>query len=158
MKNLSSWLISFFIIGFWIFRVVVAIMAQLNLSFMVTPIDLTTEIILLFAVIICIPFIYKRKMIGGIIYLGLYGWYFGQDILNSIINITNGETITAAEGFSLFISLIGIILAVVNIFDILLDKGRKANPIDKKTDWFYKNKEFDRKLDDRADKNNYRTM
>lgn len=28
----------------------------------------------------------------------------------------------------------------------------------KKTDWFYKNEEFDRKLDDRADKNNYRTL
>ena len=44
------------------------------------------------------------------------------------------------------------------LLDLLLDKNRKENPKDKKTDWFYKNEEFDRKLDDRADKNNYRTM
>ena len=25
-------------------------------------------------------------------------------------------------------------------------------------DWFYKNEQYDRKLDDRADKNNYRTL
>ena len=30
--------------------------------------------------------------------------------------------------------------------------------VDKKTDWFYKNEQFDRKMDDRADKNNYRTL
>ena len=41
---------------------------------------------------------------------------------------------------------------------VLLDKNRKNNPKDKKTDWFYQNEEFDRKLDDRADKNNYRTL
>ena len=34
----------------------------------------------------------------------------------------------------------------------------KNNPKDKKTDWFYDNEQFDRKLDERADKNNYRTM
>ena len=38
------------------------------------------------------------------------------------------------------------------------DKNRKAHPKDKKTDWFYKNEQYDRKLDERADKNNYRTM
>jgi len=41
---------------------------------------------------------------------------------------------------------------------LLLDKGRKANPKDKKTDWFYNNEQFDRKLDERSDKNNYRTL
>jgi len=30
--------------------------------------------------------------------------------------------------------------------------------VDKQTDWFYKNKEYDRKLDERADKNQYRTL
>ena len=44
------------------------------------------------------------------------------------------------------------------LFDLIIDKSRKANPKDKKTDWFYKNEQFDRKLDERADKNNYRTL
>ena len=50
------------------------------------------------------------------------------------------------------------VLAIAVLLDLLVDKNRKLNPKDKKTDWFYKNEEYDRKLDDRADKNNYRTL
>lgn len=39
---------------------------------------------------------------------------------------------------------------------MLVDKTRSVYPTDKKTDWFYKNKEFDRKLDERVDQNQYR--
>ena len=39
---------------------------------------------------------------------------------------------------------------------MLVDKGRKANPKDKKTDWFFKNSDYDRKYDDRADRNEYK--
>ena len=63
-----------------------------------------------------------------------------------------------AENMGLMISMLGIILPLAVLIDLLLDKNRKLNPKDKKTDWFYQNEEFDRKLDDRADKNNYRTM
>ena len=59
---------------------------------------------------------------------------------------------------SAFFSLIGVILAVAVLIELLLDKNRKVHPVDKKTDWFYKNEQFDRKMDDRADKNNYRTL
>ena len=52
----------------------------------------------------------------------------------------------------------GIILPLAVLIDLLLDRGRKEHPVDKKTDWFYKNEKFDRELDERADKNNYRTM
>ena len=40
--------------------------------------------------------------------------------------------------------------------DIFLNKDRKGSTRDKKTDWFYTNKDYDRKLDDRADKNQYK--
>jgi hypothetical protein len=53
---------------------------------------------------------------------------------------------------------VGMILPLFAIFDLALDKNRKAHPKDKKTDWFYKDERFDRNLDDRADKNNYRTL
>ena len=39
---------------------------------------------------------------------------------------------------------------------VLLDKNRKAHPVDKKTDWFYKNEKFDRQFDERADRNEYK--
>ena len=44
------------------------------------------------------------------------------------------------------------------LLDLLMDKNRKNHPKDKKTDWFYDNEQFDRKMDERADKNNYRTL
>ena len=57
-----------------------------------------------------------------------------------------------------FISLIGVILPIAVLFDLKIDKNRKANPVDKKTDWYYKDEKYDREMDERADKNNYRTL
>lgn len=158
MKNLSSWLIAIFIIMFWAFRVVVAVTATMGMDFMAMPIDINVEVILLFVVLICIPFIFKRKLIGAIVYLGAYGWYFGKVLLANVIQMINGETLGLSTYTQMFICLIAIALPIVAIFDIIIDKNRTKNPINKKTDWFYKNKEYDRKLDERADKNNYRTL
>ena len=92
------------------------------------------------------------------LYLVLHAIYFGGDITNKLNIISNNETLTLAQNTELMFSILGIILPLAVLIDLLLDKNRKENPTDKKTDWFYKNEEFDRKLDDRADKNNYRTM
>lgn len=72
--------------------------------------------------------------------------------------ISNNESLTIGQNMQLIFSMLGIILPLAVLIDLVLDKNRKDNPKDKKTDWFYNNEEFDRKLDDRADKNNYRTM
>ena len=68
------------------------------------------------------------------------------------------QEITMGTSLSMLVSLIGVALPLAVLIDLLLDKQRKANPKDKKTDWFYKNEKFDRELDERADKNNYRTL
>ena len=159
MKNLSSWLIAFFIIIFWGFRVIVAITGQMGVEFMVKPYDNTAEIILLFVVLAIVPFIFKRKLLAAIALLGVYGWYFGfLGLLPNIMSIVNGETLGVDTYMSMFVALIAITLAFVALFDILFDKARMKNPVDKETDWFYKNEQYDRKLDERADKNNYRTL
>ena len=158
MKNLSSWLIVMFMLMFWAFRVIVAVTGNMEISFITKPIDNTAEIVLCFVILAIVPFIFKRKLIGGIAYLGLYGWYFGRGLIENIIRMINNETLSTQTYTDMFFSLIGIALPVVAIFDILLDKNRKKNPVDKKTDWFYKNEDYDRELDKRADKNNYRTM
>ncbi len=158
MKNLSSWLVVIFMIAFWAFRVVVTIMTSIGSSFMVQSIDVNVEVVLLFVTLVCVPFIFRRKLIGAIIYLLMYGYYFGQDLFAKVMMMINGETIPLADYTSMFFSLIGVALPLFALFDILLDKGRKANPKDKKTDWFYKNEQYDRQLDERADKNNYRTL
>lgn len=158
MKNLSSWLICFFMIMYWAFRVVVAITGSMGVDFVVKPIDNNIEIILLFVVLICIPFIFKRKLIGAIIYLLSYGYYFGRGLYTNVMQMISGEILSIDTYTNMFFSLIAVAIPIFALFDILLDKNRQKNPVDKKTDWFYKNKDYDRKLDERADKNNYRTL
>ena len=152
MKKFSTWLIVMFMVMFWLFRVVIAFTDSLNIDIGITPVDANAEVVLLFISLISIVLIAKRKMLGGIIYLLTHGIYFGIDIYNNVIAGTSIEYGNA------FFSLIGIVLPIVAIFDLLFDKAAKAHPKDDKTDWFYKNKDYDREMDERADKNNYRTL
>ena len=78
-------------------------------------------------------------------------------IYQNIVAIIN-NTASLELYMNIFVALIGVIIPVAAFFDVLLDKNRKANPVHKQTDWFYKNKDYDRKLDERADKNQYRTL
>lgn len=163
MKNFSTWMLVMFMALFWIFRIAVAITYELGADFGgIEPFNQAIEIILLFVVLICMIFIVKRKMIGAIIYLVSYVMYFGSSLITGMTNLFNvsSDIDISSMGTYLntFISLIGIIIPVAVLVDLLLDKNRKANPKDKKTDWFYNNEQFDREMDDRADKNNYRTL
>lgn len=163
MKNFSTWMLVMFMVMFWIFRIIVAVTYELGIDFGgIEPFNQTMEIILLFVVLICMLFIIKRKIIGALIYLLSYGMYFGTNLFTGIITLTTSTTEINIANLGLyintFLSLIGIAIPVAVLFDLLLDRNRKANPKDKKTDWFYKNEQFDRKMDERADKNNYRTM
>jgi len=63
-----------------------------------------------------------------------------------------------SSSFFLFLEQLLQLPYLAAFFDVLLDKNRKAHPVDKQTDWFYKNEQYDRKMDDRADKNQYRTL
>lgn len=159
MKKFSTYLLVMFMAIFSIIRIIVTIMAQLGKDFMgMVPMNEMFEIGILFATLVCMILIVKRKLTGAIIYLVLHAIYFGGDITNKLYILANNETLTLAQGTELMFSMLGIILPLAVLIDLLLDKNRKDNPKDKKTDWFYKNEKFDRKLDDRADKNNYRTM
>ena len=156
MKNLSSWLIAFFALMFWAFRIVVTFTYSMGMDFITQPIDMTMEIVLLFVAFICICFIFKRNLLITLIYFLAYLLYFGSNVLSGIGLIMDGQA-NIQIYTDLFIDAIGILLPFIALIDVLLDKNRKLNPTDKKTDWFYKNKDYDRKLDERADKNNYRT-
>lgn len=157
MKNFSTWMLVMFMVMFWVFRVIVAVMPEFGTTLGgIAPSNQNLEIILSFVVLVCIVLIVRRKLIGALIYLLAYGMYFGVDVINNIQTVLNGASMETA--LNVFISIIGIILPIAVLADLLLDKGRKANPKDKKTDWFYNNEQFDRKLDERSDKNNYRTL
>ena len=157
MKNFSTWMLVMFMVMFWVFRVIVAVMPEFGTTLGgIAPLNQNLEIILSFVVLVCIVLIVRRKLIGALIYLLAYGMYFGVDVINNIQTVLNGASMETA--LNVFISIIGIILPIAVLADLLLDKGRKANPKDKKTDWFYNNEQFDRKLDERSDKNIYRTL
>ena len=158
MKNFSTWLLVMFVVMFWAFRLVVAFTYELAIDFGgVIPLDMKTEVILLFLVLVCLGFIIKRKIVGGVLYLITYGLYFGKYVLDNLPPILAKEA-TIGNGLNLLVALVGLLLPILVLFDLLVDRNRKTNPVDKKTDWYYKNEEYDRKLDDRADKNNYRTL
>ena len=158
MKNLSTWILVMFMVMFWIFRVIVAVLPEFGTTLgSIVPLNSQLEIILSFVVLACIVLVVKRKMVGGLIYLTVYGMYFGVDLFNNIGQVINGAT-SMETTVNVFISFIAIVLAVAVVLDLVFDKARKANPKDKKTDWFYNNEKFDRQLDERADKNNYRTL
>lgn len=160
MKNFSTWLLVMFMAMFWAFRLVVAVLPEFGIDFGgIVPLNSSLEIIILFVVLVCMILIVKRKLAGALIYLLAHGIYFGVDLYNNLMIIFKAEQQLSASAYmNTLISFIGMILPLAVLLDLLADKGRKAHPVDKKTDWFYKNEQFDRKLDDRADKNNYRTM
>ena len=154
--SLISYLITMFAGLFWIFRVVVAVTTSLNIDIGFTVPDLTAEIIMLFVALLCIVLIIRRQLIGAILYIVSYGWYFGKDILNAFLQIQNGEQLATMQAFNVFIAFIGVIIALATVVDIAINKNRKGSTKDKKTDWFYKNEQFDREFDERADRNNYK--
>lgn len=159
MKKFSTYLLVMFMVVFWIIRIIITLASELGKDFMgVAPINEGFEIAILFATLLCLILVVKRKMLGSLLYLTLHAIYFGGDVTEKLNIMAQNEPLTVAQSTDLIFSMIGIILPLAVLIDLLLDKNRKNNPKDKKTDWFYKNEQFDRKLDDRADKNNYRTM
>lgn len=157
MRSFANYMIVIFMIMFWGFRLVTAVMAANGESFIVSPIDINIEIALLFITLVCIVLVIKRKLFGGVIYFTAYLAYFGVDLYRVAIKpMLDGESLTLSTGLSTLVSLVAVILATCTLIDLLADK--KKRPVDKKTEWFYTSKETDRKLDERADKNNYRIL
>ena len=155
MTSVFSYLIIMFGGLFWIFRAIVAVTYSIGVDFPINPININTEIILLFVSLICFIFIIKRNIFGALVYFVGHGLYFGTDLFNSITNIANGQA-NQINNLSLFISFLGVLIPLLIVLDIFFNKEGKGSSKDKKTDWFYKNKDYDRNLDERADKNQYK--
>lgn len=142
---------------FWVFRVAVAFQDQYGKDLGgFVAFNSTIEIILLFVVVLCIILFLKRVLLGGIILLIGYGYYFGSYILTTALPaiMEGGASMSIMQ--NTFAAALGLILALFVFGDLLLARVKRKDPKDKKTDWFFQNEEYDRKLDDRADKNEYR--
>lgn len=152
MKNMSSYLLVMFMVLFWIFRIVAAGATTFGIDIGIPIIEFNFEIILIFVTLVCIILVVKRNIIGSIIYLVMHGYYFGVNLFQTLLGNTTFDYMGT------IISFIGVILPVVLLFEMLFDKNRKTHYKDGKTDWYYNNEQYDRKYDERADRNNYRTL
>ncbi len=81
----------------------------------------------------------------------MYLAYFGSEMYELF---QAGISVTGSSQFLL--DLFGVIIPLFTFFDILLNKNRVNLGLAMKSDWFYKNEQFDRKFDERADRNQYK--
>ena len=161
MKNFSTWLLVIFMVMFWLFRAVVALCTQFSIDLLgLISYNFNLEVGIIFLTLLCIVLVVKRKLIGSLLYMALYGMYFGEHLIMGLMSIIEGsETITMQFTTNILSDLVAILLAIFVLLDILVDSGRKINPSDRKTDWYFKNEKYDEELkarDQREDKNEYK--
>ena len=159
MKSLLSWLTVLFMAMFWIFRIAVTVSLQFGGSFGgFLVFNNTFEIIMLFVSMLCFILIVRRNIFGPIIYTVGYGLYFGSYIFSTFVpSLTSGEQIDIVVLQNGFVAILGLVLGLVTLLNIAYEKTKLKHFSDKKTDWYFDNEKYERKLDDRADKNQYRT-
>ena len=157
MQKFSTWMVLSLDVMFWILRIIAALTDTMAIDFMIKPIDMNMEIIMIFVALVSFVLIAKRKFLGAIIYMIGYFGYFGIALVTNLPKMTTTGGSVNDYGTVMF-SLVGVALPIFTFLDLLLDKNRQLHPTDKKTDWFYKDEKYDMKKDERADKNNYRTL
>ena len=161
MSNFSTWLLAIFMVMFWLFRAIVALCTQFSVDLLgITSFNLSMEIFISFVTIVCIVHVVKRKMIGSLLYLLVYGGFYGEHLLATLIPVLQKKaTLTTDISMNLFSDFVAIILAIFVVMDMLADKSRKTNPVDRKTDWYFKNEKYEEELkarDKREDSNEYK--
>ena len=156
-KTMAHYLIIMFMVMLLLFRFVVLFTTVLGIDFPVKTANETIEIGVIFITLLCIILFTKTKLIGGILYLVTSFIYFGYEFAKLFPSIIN-ETISMDAGIQAVVLMIELVIPIFAFFILLYDKKQEIAPTDKKTDFFYKGDQYDRKYDDRADKNNYRTM
>ena len=157
MQKFSTWMVLSLDVMFWILRIIAALTDTMAIDFMIKPINMNMEIIMIFVALVSFVLIAKRKFLGAIIYMIGYFGYFGVALVTNLQKMTTTGGSVNDYGTVMF-SLVGVALPIFTFLDLLLDKNRQLHPTDKKTDWFYKDEKYDMKKDERADKNNYRTL
>lgn len=77
MQKFSTWMVLSLDVMFWILRIIAALTDTMAIDFMIKPIDMNMEIIMIFVALVSFVLIAKRKFLGAIIYMIGYFGYFG---------------------------------------------------------------------------------
>ena len=155
-RTMSHYLIIMFMVMLLIFRFVVLFTTIFGINFPVVTANESIEIAFIFITFICIILFTKTKLIGGILFLVMSFIYYGIEFYKLIPSIMEG-IISQDMGIQAVVLMIELIIPIFAFFILVYDKKQEIRPTDKKTDFFYKGEQYDRKYDDRADRNNYRT-
>ena len=160
MKNVASWLLLFFMGMFWMFRIAVTLSSQFGGDFGgFIVFDNTLEIALLFFTLVCFILIVKRVILGAVLYLVANCLYFGGYIVQNLFPALGSEGgIDMMVLQNSVVGAVGIVLALCIVIDIAVQRINTKHFSDNKTDWYFNNEKYDRKMDERADKNQYRTL
>ena len=154
--SVYSYMLTILGIVFWIFRAIVTALYTNGTSFPIEPLNAGWEIALVFASIPCVILVLRRNIIGAALYVAIYVSYFGTALYNSLNHVADNLNVNGTV--DMVMSIIGIVIPVLTFIDILVNKNRKGRPskVESETDWYYKNKEYDRQFDERADRNQYK--
>ena len=99
----------------------------------------------------------RSKLSGAIIFLIASLAYYGPELINEFTYLSS-NSVSVDSVMQMIISLVCVIIPIFAFFIIAFAKEQEKRPVDKKTDFFYKNEAYDRKYDERADKNKSRTL
>lgn len=156
MISMISYLLTFLTILFWLFRLMVAYCFSMEIDIGFVPLNMTIELIMLAVSVPCIVLMIKRNLLATFIYAMMYWMYFGSDLIMTVSSMMEGNVAIATTSTAVA-AIVGVGIPVFNLLDVYINKNRVGKSGDKQTDWFYKNKDYDRQFDERADRNNYRT-
>lgn len=156
-RTMSHYLIIMFMVMLLIFRFVVLFTTVIGIDFPITVANENFEIVMLLISLVCIILFTKTKLSGAIIYLVASFAYYGPEFIK-LLPVAMDGAITMEMATQIIVLLVELVIPIFALFILIYDKKQEINPVDKKTDFFYKGDQYDRKYDDRADKNNYRTM
>ena len=152
--SMFSMLISLFAVIFWLLRVAVAFTASMEIEFMLEPLNLQVEIILAFVTFVCILLIFRRSLIGALVYLISNLGYYGVYLYNILVNT---EEAAHVNSMNVLVSVIAILLPLIILIDVgMSQSSKKTSNKTKNTDWYYQNDKYDREYDERADRNQYK--
>ena len=147
-----SYLLIMFAGILWILRIAATLAESFGKDFPIAVLNMGVEIPLLFATFFFFLFIFKRKIIGALAYMIAYVGYFGTFLYKIL---SSGEY-TPDDYINIFVSVLCVLIPIFIFLDIGLNRNQKNVALHKKTDWFYKNENFDRDFDERADRNQYK--
>ena len=108
----------------------------------------TKSMIFAFVLLLCIVLVVRRSVIGGILYIIANTVYYGMEATSAMSTMDIVAIGTAA---------LPIIFSIVVLLELLYAKVKqKSTKKDSKTDWYYSDENYDRKFDEREDRNNYK--